>query len=146
MLFRFGEIGISVLSVLAGIAFGLGSRNFPASAGGGDLGPAFFPGILSLILIILGSLQCLFSLRYNRSDKRIPLKTLFRVIVGMGLCTFYIYMIPVCGYFYVTIAFCPLFLLYQGYRKIPWIVGISVGFVILAYGVFYRMLAVALPL
>jgi hypothetical protein len=146
MLFRFGEIGISILSVFLGIVFWIGSRYFPVLAGMEGAGPDFFPGILSVLLIILGSVQCLISFLYKRPGKDIPLGTLARVLGGIALCTLYIYMIPVSGYFYTTLFSCPLFLLYQGYRKIPWIIGISIAFSLFAYGVFYRLLAVALPL
>ena len=145
MLLRLGEFGISVLSILTGAAFWLGSLQFPGPAGEGDLGPAFFPRVLSIILIALGSTQAVKTLLYNRSNAVLPKSQLFKVLGGMLFCTLYIYLIPVCGYFYATALMCPVLLVYQGYRKIPWIVAVTLCFLAMSYLVFYRFLAVSLP-
>jgi hypothetical protein len=95
--------------------------------------------------MLLGSAQCVYSLRDGRSLPPIPVKSLRRVGGGMLLCTLYVALFPRAGYFYATAAFCPLFLLYQGYRKFPWIAAITLGFLAMAYWIFFRFLAVALP-
>jgi hypothetical protein len=128
-----------------GALFGLGSLQFPTPSVEGDVGSAFFPKILSLLLMLLGSVQFAYSLRHNRSSQCISVKNLWRVIGGILLCTLYVTLFPIVGYFYATAAFCPLFLLYQGYKKLSWTAVITLGFLVMAYWVFFRFLAVALP-
>ncbi len=141
-----GEIVMSALAALAGAAFWVGSIQFASPYAGVDLGPAFFPRLLSALLIILSGGLCIKIFSEKHTDKRIETRTFLKVICGMLLCLLYIYLIPVWGYFYSTLCFTPLLLWYQGYRKIPWVGAVTLGFTVMAYIVFYRFLGTPLPL
>ena len=141
-----GEAGISALAILMGLLFWVGSFGFTPAETGVDLGAAFFPRALSLILILLGCVLFMKSIVCRRSAKQIPWRSFMQAFGGILLSMLYIFLIPAWGYFYATVCFCPLLLLYQGYRNAIWIVLTTAGFSVMAYFVFYRFLSVTLPL
>ena len=141
-----GELGVSLLSILMGLVFGLFSLRFPGPASEGDLGPAFFPQALSVILIVLGIIQGFCTCLHKRSSVGISREVLIKVLFGMLICAVYVFLIPVCGYFYATAALGPALLFYQGYRRLSWIVILTIASLAMAYLIFYRFLAVPLPL
>jgi len=49
------------------------------------------------------------------------------------------------GYYLATLLFIPSAMLMLNYRKLPWIAGITGTWLLISYGVFEKLLYVALP-
>lgn len=64
-----------LLFSVAGGAFALGARHYPAS-GDGTLGPGFLPSVLGIVLALLGMLTCFRSMRATHPPIRPGLRDL----------------------------------------------------------------------
>ena len=108
------------------------------------IGPAHLPRIASALIMLfaVANLFRVISQRANISEKLVPN---VRVIVGTALFGLYIYLIPVIGYFYVTPVFAICIMILLEYRKPLQIILLSGGFTLVAYVVFYRLMAVRIP-
>ena len=140
-------IGKSILSLLfiaIGIVFWVTAPSSGGTSGDSAFGPGHFPKLLSAFLVLLSGFDFFREIsKRAKDDARLAFN--MRVVAGTALTFLYIYLITIVGYFYVTPVFAVCLLLLLGYRKPLQILMVSVGFTLMAYVVFYRLLAVRFP-
>jgi hypothetical protein len=138
------ESAFSLFFLTLGIVFWVSASPLAMRRSAHLIGPAHFPRILSVFLILLAGIN-LFRVISQRAENCNKLSLNMRVIAGTGLFALYIYLIPICGYFYVTPVFAVCIMLLMEYRKPLQIFLLSGGFTLAAYVIFYRMMAVRVP-
>ncbi|MFN4089120.1 MAG: tripartite tricarboxylate transporter TctB family protein [Alphaproteobacteria bacterium] len=68
-----------------------------------------------------------------------------RVLVTIGLLAAYALLVPMLGFFTTSALFLVCHMLYLGIRAPVWIVGVTVGLLVVAWVVFAWFLSVPLP-
>lgn len=68
-----------------------------------------------------------------------------RVLVSLGLFVSYLLLLPVLGYALASLLYMPALILYLGYRRLPVVAAITVGWLTFSEVVFQRLLFVDLP-
>ncbi|MDR1731286.1 MAG: tripartite tricarboxylate transporter TctB family protein [Synergistaceae bacterium] len=108
------------------------------------IGPAHFPKLLALSLILLGGINLFRAIRRRKKDKT-KFSIDLQLLRGIILSAAYIFLIPAGGYFIVTPIFSICLLLSLGYRNPLKVALVTMGFTIVAYVLFYKILSVPLP-
>ncbi len=149
------EIVIGLLCIAPGILVLILTRSFPAGAASNMQlsGPAFFPNVLSIILIIMGLLQLgqgiLRKTENAEGSVRNALKVLSRpasvtLIITILLIAFYIAAVERLGFFVTSYLF--LFLLLWR-LKVVWWKSLLTALIFLAviYLIFAKVFMISLP-
>lgn len=139
-----GEALLSLVFSAVGVSFWMASSSLGEPGGGNALGPAYFPKFLGAVLFLLGGVN-FFRLVSRRAEANAKFASKGTVFGGALLSGLYIFLIPVLGYFYITPVFAVCLLVLLGYRNPLRVVSVSLGFTLVAYVLFYRLLSVALP-
>lgn len=132
----------SILVILVGIFFYYQAELLP----GTDLnefGPALMPRIYSAILIILGIILFVQSLKVQQNME--PKEKLKFVLISMGIFIGAVFLIPFLGFYLIAFLFLLLFFRITGVKKRTIIVGIPTATVIMIYLFFERLLSVPIP-
>lgn len=115
--------------------------------GGNDLGPSFFPRMVSIFIYILSVLLIIVTLTTHKVDKQILFNKnrFLRVLSGVILILFYFFLIKGIGFIFSTIVFLVAFMKLLGIRI--WIksVLISITTTLIVYYLFQDILKVRLP-
>jgi putative tricarboxylic transport membrane protein len=140
-----GTIITSLLMIILCIYLYMGTLKFPPAYDPNTLGPAGLPQIL---LIIWAGLSFLLLITAWRSRKEDPL---FRGRVGLVLMAAmgsiaYLFLMPLLGYFLATSLFAVGLMMALDRKRWISILLVSLGWIVFAYFIFYRLLCVPLPL
>jgi hypothetical protein len=140
-----GEIVISsVAIILALFSMSMSDSFRSADLNPADVGPAAFPVLVSCSIILFGGLHIAFTLK-KRLDTQVQLEGPVPLIAGMVLSFFYLYSMPMIGYFWATPVWIILIMIVLGNHKWMQILIISGSLTVFAYFVFYKFLRVMLP-
>jgi hypothetical protein len=128
-----------------GVFFLISSQTFPKSSGG-QIGPAYFPGIVSVLLILC----CILSLftTMKKKDEHIPLPNLRYIIWTIVLSALFTAVWEWMGLFYIVsfVFLAILIYLYDqakpSFKKAYKASGISLLMVLLVYGTFELLLGI----
>ncbi len=112
------------------------------------LGPAFWPKILAVLMIILSVLLIAESL-LSKSDEPSPIdirsEGFKRVVKICAVLVLFGILIFFAGIYIAMLAMMPLTMYLHGERKIPVMAGITIGMIVFIYLVFGKALLVPLP-
>jgi putative tricarboxylic transport membrane protein len=136
-----------VFFLIVGIWFLVNSLFLTGTQNPMDVGPAAFP-ILSSIGIILASLLYMIKeirKRNRKGDEKITISNRLKVYISMVLLVAYILVIQFAGYYIASVVFIPLFLYFVGVKNIVKLVPVSAGFILFVYVVFDVLLDVPMP-
>lgn len=115
--------------------------------GGSDLGPSFFPRMVSIFIYILSVLLIIVTLTTHKVDKQSLFNKngFLRVLSGAILILFYFILIKGIGFIFSTIVFLVVFMKLLGIRI--WIksILISITTTLIVYYLFQDILKVRLP-
>ncbi len=136
-----------VFFLIVGIWFLVNSLFLTGTQNPMDVGPAAFP-ILSSIGIILASLLYMIKeirKRNGKGDEKITISNRLKVYISMVLLVAYILVMQFAGYYIASVVFIPLFLYIVGVKNIVKLVPVSAGFILFVYVVFDVLLDVPMP-
>lgn len=142
------DFGSGLLLLVTGLAFGWAARNYDMGMSR-QMGPGYFPIILSVILALIGLCLCLRSIRYGKhSDSRIGrwgLKPMFFIIgantvFGIMLAGLPALGIPALGFVPAVVAL--VILAGMGGENFEWriYVPLAIALAILSYIIFIYLL------
>lgn len=122
------------------------------------IGPHVFPQLMSLVIIIcaIGNLVVLYISNKNRKieqekarkeelEESVEIKTLNKILFSIIICLIYIIIIPYAGYLISTILLMFAMIGLQGGIELKNNILVSLGFALLLYLVFSRVLNIFLP-
>ena len=109
------------------------------------ISPAFFPRILTVMIMLFGGLLSIQGLR-SRNDEQFVLgkKTMVRIIIVSVTAFAYLFIIPWLGYIISTMLFMMAMLMFYRAKK-PQIIIISIVMPLLLHFTFTRIMYVVLP-
>jgi len=134
----------TLLFIAVGVVFWVAASPLLERSTQTIIGPAHFPRALSVFLVLFAVFN-LFNAICQRAKNCGKIVLNVRVFAGAALFALYIYIIPIFGYFYVTPIFAICIMFLMEYRKPLQILLLSGGFTLVAYIVFFRLMAVRLP-
>ncbi|MCF6411595.1 tripartite tricarboxylate transporter TctB family protein [Pseudalkalibacillus salsuginis] len=139
------EIALGIFSIIASVWFILSSRKFPESLNQADVGPAAFPTIISIIIIIF-SVTLIISSFFNKdSEDKVEILRIKNVILSILLLLLFALGIPFLGFYVAAALFFPIMLFLASVTNWKSIVATTLLFELLAFGVFDQLLGVPLP-
>lgn len=143
------NIVISFVFILLGILVLLNVSTYPTISVGNEklLGPAFFPGLLAMILIVLSILLILTNYKSTeqRSTGLFDSYSIKAYITMLGLVV-YILLLNVVGFLIMTPILLFALIRFYGVKEYPKLVITSLLITVFIYIVFKILLAVPLPL
>lgn len=133
--------------IIFGIWFLINGIALPGAMNNADIGPAVFPVLLSVLIIIFSIVLIVqtFKNLKNGSNGRITINRIFNVVCFAGLMVLYAALLPRIGYYISTAIFFPLLILASGEKSWKKVVFITVGFIAFASVAFDILLGVPLP-
>ncbi|MFP7443011.1 MAG: tripartite tricarboxylate transporter TctB family protein [Bacillota bacterium] len=133
--------------LLIGVWFLVNSLFLPGTQNPMDVGPAAFPILSAVGLIVASTLYLVMVIRKKRESggKRITISNQMKVFISMAILIAYIFTIQYAGYYIASILFIPLFLFNVGVKRIVNLVPVSAGFILFVYVLFDVLLEVPLP-
>ncbi|MDR1741193.1 MAG: tripartite tricarboxylate transporter TctB family protein [Synergistaceae bacterium] len=145
---RFNDAVIGAAVVVFGLAVIFHVRTYP-DMGGRMMGPALFPTVLALLMIVAGLVQIRAGIKSKEPPvRRLPEFTLsgaVKFLLAAGCVVFYIYASDYLG-FLIT-SFAVMFVLMLALRARPLLaVLVAAGATVCVYLVFNKMLLVPLPI
>lgn len=137
-------IGIVVIGI--GLFFIANTLSFP-NITLEPMGPAFMPRMYGAILIFLGLILAITTLKEKKKEENEnEEKNMKYVLLSMLIVLTYVLLIPYFGFYIATLAFSVVFLIFSKvYNKIV-LVSVPIGTVLLIYVFFDKILKVAIPL
>ncbi|NEU30191.1 tripartite tricarboxylate transporter TctB family protein [bacterium LRH843] len=130
-----------VVILIAAIFYSM-TLSFPVQAVE-ETGPAFIPRIYSGILIFLGILLVIQSLREKNELERVNMMTISLVI---GLVFVYVFFIQFIGFYIATFLFLVTFLWFMKVRKMAVLLGVPISVMLVVFIFFQKILVVPIPL
>jgi len=117
-----------------------------------DIGPAAFPRLMAVFMIVLGILQAVQSLRKRsqllaegKPGKKVVLNNKLAVLSIAVLLVVYGIVMPMVGFYVATPFFILLVMWLMGARSWLQLIGVPIGFNIFSYVVFFMTLRIILP-
>jgi len=113
-----------------------------------NLSPAFWPKFLMILLMIFSSILIYKNLKKEPSGEKIfdlSKSTLIRVFALPVLVLIYTHALELFGYLVSTTVGLAIMLMYFGLREFKMIIPISLGFPLLIYWFFEKVLKIAMP-
>ncbi|MDG2066027.1 MAG: tripartite tricarboxylate transporter TctB family protein [SAR324 cluster bacterium] len=110
-----------------------------------DVGPEVVPYLWMIFLVVF----CVFLLFQAVKKRGQPdpesgqLRTLF---IYVAFIILYLMLIEIAGYFVSTFIYLIVSMLYLGFRNRLSMVAISLGWLVISYGIFYKLLYIPLPI
>jgi len=147
---RWGEIGISVGMAAVALAF-YGLATFRQDINPVDPGPAFYPRLVSVLLLGFAALQLWVSWRAGGPDPPAarpgePGRAPYRYSLGTCAASVaYVALFDQLDYLGSAVLLLGGLMLLGGVRRWPVLVGVPAGYAILTYLLFGRILMVPLP-
>ncbi len=112
-------------------------------------GPAAMPRLVAVLMVLIGLAHIIGAVCVMKSDKTPPKKAQGRktpVIIICAACIAYYFVIEPVGYLFATPLLIAAIMASVGERKVPRIVGMSVGTTLVLFAIFNYVLAVRMPL
>lgn len=141
---RAGQITLLTGIGLAAVMALLMSLHLPPPNPVDPVGSSGIPRLWLLLLVPLAALQIGFCLRAAPPAAATE-QSATRALVSLGLFVAYLALTPVVGYLLTSLLYIPVLTWYLGYRRIPVIVAITGGWLVLSELVFQRLMLVDLP-
>lgn len=132
----------SVILIIFAVAVYILTTQFPIVPAM-DTGPAFFPKLLSFLLLVLGIILFVQSVKKGIPEEQ--QKSMKKSLVTMLVVLFYLLGISYIGFFIATPIFVFVLLLYYGIRKKTILLSIPLGVLLFNYFFFEKILAIPLP-
>ncbi|MFS0646086.1 tripartite tricarboxylate transporter TctB family protein [Siminovitchia sp. 179-K 8D1 HS] len=110
-----------------------------------DLGPSYYPIIISIITIILSILLILKSLIEKGEESNFTVQGLLKIGVGVVAFSIYFYLMGKIGFIISTVLFMSLFMLTLGLRNWKTFVLVPIGSTVVIYYIFAVVLKIRLP-
>ncbi len=139
------EFIVAFCLMIWGLSFFLLAMDFPPSLNPHDFGPALLPKIISFIQMALGAGWIGQVIRRPNKTESFPMKYRANILAIMTLIVLYAWFMPKIGYYLSTVFFLPMMLFLAMERQGLRIVGITIGFILFAWGAFDLLLKVPLP-
>lgn len=139
------EIIVGICVVAWGFSFFLLAMDFPPSLNPYDFGPGLLPKIISLTQVILGSAWVIQALQRKNKGEDFPIKNRSNILAIMAFLMIYVWCMPKIGYYLSTAFFLPAMLLLATERRWFRVAGITIGFILFAWGTFDLLLKIPLP-
>lgn len=130
---------LSIVFILLALAVIARANQFPE---GGELGPGFFPILLSTGIIVFAIVNLVVD---DESELDLNDYELAPPVIVLVSLVGYIFVISVAGFVVGSMAFLPAILYYSGVRSKPTIAAVSISFPIVLFYVFDRIFMVPLP-
>lgn len=149
---RWGELLISVgMAVVAAAFYGLAT--FTQTINPVDPGPAFYPRIVSLLLLVAAVAQAVQTWRSGRASAGAPRRTpgawagpAWRYVLGtLLLSVVYVFLFDKVPYAVGAAGFLLAVMLLAGVRRWRVLFGAALGYAVVTYYVFGYVLTVPLP-
>ena len=147
-----GELIISVVIIVFSVIVYIIAGGFGGTLNPADIGPAAFPRLMAVFMIVLGVIQIVQSLRKrsqllagDKPGKKVVLNNKLAVIGCAVLLFVYGMVMPRIGFYVATPFFILIVMWLMGTRKWTQLVGVPLGFLIFAYVVFHMTLRIVLP-
>jgi len=133
-----------LLTLMAGM-FLFQTLQLPPPANARDVGPAAFPLITSILIIIFSILLMIIGFKKLNSQEKVVVKRGYNIMAAIIVSSVYIWLMPKVGYYWSTAIYFPLMLLSAGERKWKRIVLVTLFFILFAKVGFETLLKVPLP-
>jgi putative tricarboxylic transport membrane protein len=135
----------SILLILLGVGVFIISQSFPSSVTKTP-GPAFFPRVIAGGLAVLALVQFIYATVGDEiRGHTITLESARRVAVPVGFLVGYVLLLPILGFFLVTVVFLIIVMYYSGARDLRVSVPLAIILGIVLQNVFVGFLHVPLP-
>jgi hypothetical protein len=136
-----------IFFLLIGIWFLVNSLFLTGTQNPMDLGPAAFPIVSSVGIIICSVFYMVREVRKKREEdgEKITVSNKNQVFLSMLVLVGYIAFMEFVGFYISSVIFLPLFLYIVGVRKISQSALVSGGFILFAYVAFDLLLEVPMP-
>lgn len=139
------EFIVASCLVVWGFAFFLFAMDFPPSLNPHDFGPSLLPKVISFIQMALGAGWIWQIIRNPNRGESFPIKYRPNILAIMLFIVFYAWSLPKMGYYISTAIFLPIMLFLAMERQWLRIAGITIGFILFAWGAFDLLLKIPLP-
>jgi hypothetical protein len=146
-----GELIISGTVFLGSLFLFFESRKFEGHDVYAKLGPAFWPELLLICLMVLSLLVAVDAFRERKKadpEKQESSKLdggKLRLLMAIGFIVLYFFLMKIVGFIALTPFFLIAFMYLLGERKKAWMIGISLGMTVLIVYVFTKAMYVPLP-
>lgn len=142
-----GEVVISVILAIVAVIFYVLSGSFTAPVNPVDIGPAAFPRLMAIIILLLAAAQIFLSIKKNKApdSEKVAFGYWQGCLAGLALMCAYAFLMPRLGYYVVTPFFIFAIMVLMGNRKWVQMVLVTLGFTLFAFLVFTKLLGVMLP-
>lgn len=139
---------ISCVFIIISIFVFVISCTFPAGSNGA-LGPGFFPKVLSIIVMILSSIELITSGKSDKDEsekeEQFFFKESLRVWVALVIIIIYLISLKYIGFLIMTPLYLIIMFLYFKTKNIITLIGIPIGITCILYFIFMILLKVQLP-
>ena len=144
---RFNDVVIGIAAIIAGIVIFIHVQSFPSQAGGRP-GPALFPAILAVLLVVIGAVLVAQGRRSGEPLCQIPsdldARGVGNIILTLGSIVFYVLASEFLGFLLTSfIVMVAMMLMLKARAVIAMPVAASTTLCI--YAIFNKMLMVPLP-
>ncbi|MFZ5634385.1 MAG: tripartite tricarboxylate transporter TctB family protein [Bacillota bacterium] len=140
-----GELIVGLALAGWGLWFYLLAEKFPPPLNPFDAGPAIFPQLISLALIILGLTLSGRAVPKVRTGGKIFIKRKWNITASVFLFILYAFAMPPAGYYIATAVFIPAMLILAGENRWRHVLIMTASFLLFALGAFDVLLGVPLP-
>ncbi|WP_281974629.1 tripartite tricarboxylate transporter TctB family protein [Halobacillus litoralis] len=139
------NIILAVLSILFALWFLLSAGNLPAPLNEVNIGPAAFPKVISILIILFSLAITIKSFLDKKSDDEIKINRFKSILMFIGGILLFGLTIPYLGFYISAAIYFPILLFLASERNWKRIVLVTVVFELFAFGVFGNLLGVPLP-
>ena len=153
------EVVVAALFLVGTVYFRLTIDNYISGRQGSFLSPAFWPGVLLTIGIVLSAIYLVMAVIWARrgpqpeddeehapaGDSPDQSGSVLKLVLGFVLVGAYIYLLAPIGFVPATVLFSLAFLILTGERRWWVLVAFPVGAVTVLLGMFTQLLVVSLP-
>lgn len=140
------NISAAIVLLIFGIGYGVLTANLPDRSLPNTPSPAFFPWIITAIILLLSVWLLVRGLRQPRMESEpMDTPTLRLAVSAMVFFVLYVALMPVLGFVLATIPFFTVMMMLYGERRPLWIVSGTVGFTAALYIIFRHGFSVFLP-
>ena len=142
---RIANIIVSVILLLLSLVFYMQTRDFPPALSAKDVGPAYYPQLIMLLLAAFCILLVVQSVKKNGDGSKgtiaIPRTALWGILIAVA----YAVLMPLIGYYLVTALALLSGMYIMGIKKPVPLIGVTLVFIVFVYFIFFNWLGLVPP-
>ncbi|WP_366924014.1 tripartite tricarboxylate transporter TctB family protein [Metallumcola ferriviriculae] len=139
------EIVSGVMSIGIALWFILKAQAFPDSLNKADVGPAAFPVVTAVLVIIFATSIIIKAVIMRTDDYSVTIKRGKNILASIIVILLYVALLPHLGFYIATAIAFPILLLLASESKLKMIITVTLVFEAFAFFIFETMLKVPLP-